>query len=170
MAYSRTTWQDSPSTATPITATRLNNIEAMLASIANAGDAWTTYTPALTASTSNPNLGTTGSITGRYIQVGKTVTGEARLSFGGSSISAGSGAYSVSIPVTASSSNRIVGSWFGQDQSTGARQTGIAFTATVTTLQFPYTAASGFPLIGNGTPWTWADSDLLWVQFTYEAA
>ena len=64
------------------------------------GGAWTSYTPTWTAS-SNPSIGN-GTITGRYIQVGKMVHVWIRV-VGGSSTTFGSGTYAWSMPVTARS-------------------------------------------------------------------
>lgn len=60
--------------------------------------AWTSYTPALTAVTTNPTLGT-GGASGAYNQAGKTITGNGRIAFGASGSTAGSGLYAVSVPV-----------------------------------------------------------------------
>lgn len=62
--------------------------------------AWDSYTPALTAATTNPSLGSTGMATGRYLQVGKTVKWSVLIQAGGTGISAGSGEYLISLPVT----------------------------------------------------------------------
>jgi len=63
--------------------------------------AWTTYTPTLAGG--SPNIGSTGTISGRYLQVGKMVTFQVQIVVGGTGISAGSGAYTVTLPVTAQS-------------------------------------------------------------------
>ena len=68
------------------------------------GGAWTSWSPALTATTTNPNIGTTGSALGHYVQVGKTVWFNAVIQTGGSSIAGGTGDYRLSIPVTAKNS------------------------------------------------------------------
>lgn len=61
---------------------------------------WQGWTPALTAATTNPNIGSTGVIDGRYRQIGKTVDFELRISSSGSGLSNGSGNYRISYPVT----------------------------------------------------------------------
>ena len=62
---------------------------------------WASWTPSLTASVTNPTLGT-GSVTqGRYVQNGKVVTAVAYFAFGTSGVSAGSGGYRCSLPVNA---------------------------------------------------------------------
>jgi hypothetical protein len=87
--------------------------------------AGTAYTPALTASTTNPSLGTGGfpETTGRYSQNGKIVTGYARVAAGTTSVTAGSGTYRISLPVTCAMDgvfdNRgvVVGSAYYSDSS-----------------------------------------------------
>lgn len=66
---------------------------------ARLGGAWATYTPTLTASTTNPNLGSTGTIVAAFTRVGKTVHWRAVLQSGGTGISAGSGTYNLTLPV-----------------------------------------------------------------------
>jgi hypothetical protein len=61
--------------------------------------AWATYTPALTASGSNPTLGTGSSVNGSYNQIGKTIIGEADIIFGTAGFAAGTGVYEISMPV-----------------------------------------------------------------------
>ena len=166
-------FRDLPDTSTPITAAALNTIDAGITSVTTQTDLftapWTGFTPLLTAVTTNPTLGSGSSQSGRYVVIGKTVIVDVRIAFG-TGASAGSGAYSISLPVTAANVNCLIGNWFGQDQSSGARQTGLMFTGSTTQASLTYTAASGFPLVGNSTPWTWSNSDLIWASMTYEAA
>jgi len=60
-------------------------------------DAWTSYTPTLTASTTNP---TNWTQTGYYMQAGKLVIAKFKLT-AGASMTAGSGTYYIALPVTA---------------------------------------------------------------------
>lgn len=62
------------------------------------------YTPVLTASTTNPTLGTGAVVTGSYCVIGDMVHYIAYIKFGTSGVSAGSGEYYVSLPVSASTS------------------------------------------------------------------
>lgn len=66
---------------------------------ARVGGAWAAYTPTLTASTTNPNLGTAQSVVAAFTRVGKTVHWRAVLQSGGTGISAGSGTYNLTLPV-----------------------------------------------------------------------
>ena len=75
------------------------------------GAAYETWTPTLTASTTNPTLGTGSSQTGRYGRVNKSVYGQGQISFGTAGVAAGNGFYYISIPVTAQSSGVLCGTW-----------------------------------------------------------
>jgi hypothetical protein len=130
---------------------------------------WTTYTPTITAST-NPNLGSTGSIVGKYQQIGKTVFGRIKFAFGGTGISAGSGGYSFLLPVTSAVDGVACGVGVAQDDNAQARTTFTVYINSSTTAQGFYTAASGFPTVGAAQPWTWATGDFGTMSFTYEAA
>lgn len=66
---------------------------------ANSFGVWSTYTPVLTADTTNPSLGSVPTVVGRYAQFGKTVVWMASFITGGTGISAGSGSYHISLPV-----------------------------------------------------------------------
>lgn len=68
-----------------------------------AGILATLYTPALTALTTNPTLGSGSSASGGYFQFGSLIAFWAMINFGTSGTNAGSGQYRVSLPVPASS-------------------------------------------------------------------
>lgn len=89
------------STGDVLTASRYN--QDVIENLNLVGGAWTSWTPALTAS-SNPNLGSTGSVAGHYIQTGKTVRFNAVLGASGTGIAAGTGDYRLSLPVAAKNS------------------------------------------------------------------
>lgn len=84
------------------------------------GAAWTTFTPTLTAVTVNPNLGTTGTATGAYLQIGKAVFWWAVLQPGGSGIAGGTGEYRLAVPVAAkrTSDRQIVGTGYASNGTT----------------------------------------------------
>lgn len=58
----------------------------------------TLYTPALTASSVNPNLGSTGTAEGRYYRTGELVVMEFAFFFDGAGIAQGTGTYLISAP------------------------------------------------------------------------
>jgi hypothetical protein len=64
------------------------------------GDAWTGYTPVFSAATTNPNVGSTGSVVGEYIEAGKLIIGHIRITFAGAGVNVGSGVYSITVPVS----------------------------------------------------------------------
>ena len=135
------------------------------------GAAWETWTPALTASTTNPNLGTTGTITGRYGRINKTYYGIAQFTFGGTGISAGTGFYYVSTPATAQAAGPVVGSWFGFDSSGGVVATGVLVLDTTDKFIFYRSGTGGGQyLVAAGVPWTWASGDFMRMNFQFEAA
>lgn len=76
-----------------LTAAKMNEISTDLNIL---GDAWPTYTPALTANVSDPTLGSS-SISGSYRIMGKT--GDAHMNVViGAGFSAGTGSYRLSLP------------------------------------------------------------------------
>ncbi len=127
------------------------------------GDAWTAYTPVLTAATTNPTIGN-GSIAGAYIQVGKLVHFRATVTFGSTS-TAGSGAYSISLPVAAVGANVACegSTWMNQGAS---NNTGGLFIPTTTTVRPMQAAAS----VTHNSPFAWAPGDKISIAGCYEAA
>ncbi|GGV34269.1 hypothetical protein GCM10010182_67700 [Actinomadura cremea] len=134
------------------------------------GSAWTTYTPALTATSSNPTLGTGSTAQGRYIRYGRTVHVEVIIKFGTSGMSAGSGFYEISLPVTARTQTigRRTGSAYVYDNSANDYEDAGAFINAGDTTKVRL-AVSG-SVVFNRVPWTWAASDELGFTITYEAA
>jgi len=81
-------------------------------------DAWTSYTPTLTASTTNP---TNWTQTGYYMQAGKLVHVKVQLA-AGASMTAGSGTYRIALPVNANTTltdTKLQSSVFLYDSNTG---------------------------------------------------
>lgn len=76
--------------------------------------AWTTYTPAWSAATTQPNIGN-GVLTGRYIKVGRTCHFSIRQT-NGSTTTYGSGGYLWTLPAT--SANAVV-EYLGVSRLTG---------------------------------------------------
>lgn len=72
------------------------------------GGAWTSYTPTLTGAGGNPTLGSGGTQTGRYIQIGKIVHFWIETYWGTTAGSTGSGDYSWTLPVTARSTSDVI--------------------------------------------------------------
>lgn len=141
-----------------LTSTKLNTI----------GAAWETYTPALTASTTNPTLGTGSSVSGRYGQVNKIVCGQGQINFGSAGVSAGSGYYYVSLPIAAQSTGKVIGQFQFYDSSAFAVYIGTLISDTTTRSFMYYNNPSS--VTTNAAPFTWAAGDFIRYTFQYEAA
>ncbi len=92
-----TTWVNG-SSRTDNLAAAINDLAIAVNTILPLGTGFVAYTPALTATTTNPTLGTGSVATGRYFQFGKFVIANFAIKFGTSGTNAGSGAYRVSLP------------------------------------------------------------------------
>ena len=75
---------------------------------------WTSFTPVLTATVTNPTLGTGSSVAGQYARVQNLIIYQFRITFGTSGVVAGSGNYKISIPITAQSTSAFHSSQLGQ--------------------------------------------------------
>jgi len=123
-----------------------------------------TYTPSLTAATTNPTLGTGSVAQGWWNwEPGSSISLNFFIKFGTSGLNPGSGTYSVSLPPGITSSNVYgtghvaVGSIQIADSSSGAFQPGSVFVPpSSTTLGLVGTAP-----VSNSSPWTWAAGDYL---------
>jgi hypothetical protein len=137
--------------------------------------AGTTWVPALTATTTNPNIGTAGffETSGVYSQNGNIVTGWCRIAAGsGAAVNAGSGTYEISLPVNCKMGGSypargvVIGSGFYEDSSAPAANyvcTALAFTATAVRLRtIGGSISSTLPGL--------AANDIISFNFTYEAA
>jgi hypothetical protein len=140
------------------------------------GDPWTAYTPVLTATTTNPTLGTGSSQLGRYVAAGKWITYQYRITFGTSGTAAGSGTYLISLPVAPATpvSNAYVGTGFCFDSSANGmgpvwlQVNGVASTLV---MQFPATWPGGtLTSVNHVNLYPWAASDFITGTVTYEAA
>lgn len=138
---------------------------------AASGGTYSAFTPTLTADGGNPNLGSTGSATGRYTQFGKMVHAYGTIVFGGTGVAAGSGAYEIAYPVApATGSDGIVGTAILFDSSATFR--GVAAVYSLDTGEFRFVLGNGTAtgLVTNSVPWTWAADDFIRFGLTYEAA
>jgi hypothetical protein len=119
-----------------------------------------TYTPTLTASSVNPNLGSTGTITGRYRREGRMVTARISYTFGGSGISAGTGNYILLLPFDFDSNwnASIVGSC--RIVNSGSRTVPAVCELNSTDKIVMNTTDDG-SLVGAADPFAWGDTDTL---------
>lgn len=132
------------------------------------GAVWETYTPALTASTTNPTLGTGSTASGRYGRINKTVFGQLTIQFGTAGTNAGSGFYFVSLPIAAQSGNVVIGQGYAFDNSASLVRHLTVLTDNTTRVGMWIDNATNFAL-SSGNPWAWAASDVIRFSFEYEA-
>lgn len=136
----------------------------------------TIYYPMLTASTTNPGLGSNPSRIGWWYRVGPMIFGEARMTLG-TSVNPGSGYYAMSLPVPADltyhSASTGVGTGsaigdgiFRDNSSVGSSVPGEIWLATATTVRMLVPAGR----VDHSTPWTWSDGDAFALNFSYLAA
>jgi hypothetical protein len=80
----------------------INWVPAINAASLNGVGEFTSYTPSLTATVTNPTLGVGSQSLGSYVRVKNLIIARFFITFGTSGVAAGSGNYKVSLPVTAS--------------------------------------------------------------------
>lgn len=135
-------------------------------------DGWTAYTPSLTASSSNPTLGTGSTAAGVYIRIGRLIIGNARVAFGTSGTAAGTGTYRVSLPVTprnyATTPPPVVGGGWIYDASANSLWLVSTYIGTGTSyVELPVEAGL---VVTEAAPFAWSTSDQITFNFMYEAA
>ncbi len=162
-----TTWVDGSGGGTPISAARLNNMELGIS------PPYIAYTPTWTSTGTAPAIGN-GVVVGRYVQIGKLVHAYGSITFGTTS-TYGTGNYRFALPVTASANviaTSFLGTGFGFDSSASAEALFRVSAINSSTLQFSYGATylGASNSAGQTTPWTWATTDIIAWNFTYEAA
>lgn len=146
------------------------------------GSAWgilfingpTSYVPVLTASSSNPTLGTGNVAVGKYTYLpGGMIKYRFYVQFGTASVATGSGTYQISLPLTAAdalagASVEDCGSGIVRDSS-GATQRQATLVILSSTLDKLIMYADDVPVTAVA-PWTWAASDYLTGSIVYQAA
>lgn len=153
-----TQWTAGTTSGQVLTAATLNTI----------GAVWETWTPVLTASTTNPTLGTGSTQFGRYAQVNKIVSGFGQINFGTSGANGGFQFYFVSLPIAMQGNSTVIGQWRVFDASAGASYLGtLIFNTSTSALLFFNNPAS---VITNTAPFTWTNNDFIQYNFQYEAA
>lgn len=126
------------------------------------------YTPAWTASTTNPVIGN-GSITGIWQQINKLVVGQIWI-VTGSTTTYGTGFYRFSVPLAIKAEQYYVGNLQILDNSAGFAAyigAGLPVTSGGTTIEFRTHGAGTFT---PTSPITLANGDQIRIQFVYEAA
>jgi hypothetical protein len=138
--------------------------------VAGTGPAWTSYTPAMTASTTNPNIGSTGTAQGRYMQIGKLVHFYATITPGGTGIAGGSGGYAISLPVTARTTVTQRGSIYLFDSSAGLAFHGTFSIGSTTIALAVQGTGQNESLVSGTAPFSISSGDTYHAFATYEAA
>ena len=155
-----TQWTAGTTSGQVLTAATLNTI----------GAVWETWTPFLSGSTTNPNLGSTGSSVGRYTRINKLVVAVTNFTFGGTGINAGAGFYKSTLPFTAQGSAWASGTVIAVDVSTFASTQNALYLDSTTQVLGIGTGGAGLAAsIGSGT-YVWAAGDFIRFQMIYEAA
>ena len=128
------------------------------------GDPWTAYTSTWAAATTNPTIGN-GTITAKYMQAGKWVRGWISVN-PGTTTTAGSGVYTLSLPVSAAQSIAI-GTALFFDSSTTTYYPGIGYRASAvdTDMTLVFQTARW----AAAAPVAPANNDVISVSFQYEA-
>lgn len=162
IAYSKLALTDS------ITNTDVSSVAAIAASKLAVGTS-SSYTPTLTASTTNPTLGSGSTSTGVYFQINDLVMFQFVIAFGSSGESAGSGNYLLALPVSASAiTGQVIGTLRLTDSSTSTRRVGVIEKAASLLGRMVVDSATG--IVTDSSPWTWAASDQLYGLGWYEAS
>lgn len=156
---------------------RLQQVEALTEGLVKS-----TYTPVLTAVTTNPNLGSGGNFAqeGWYFKLNKFVIGGFYLRFGTTSPSAGSGRYMISVPFAADNGNplrisvgdgvqNVIGVCQLRDNSVPTILVGHSAFRDVNNLMLR-DSGSGSAGVTDASPWVWAADDVLTGTFAYIAA
>jgi hypothetical protein len=130
-----------------------------------------TYTPTLTASTTNPTLGSSGIAEGRYtLWNGKWCTIRGTIRFGTSGANAGSGQYLIALPFTSSSqiSNGVSTCGSGVVRSAGSLAP-VTYYCTTSATTMAGIISTGNNLT-SGTPGVWTNNDYISFSMTYETS
>jgi hypothetical protein len=133
---------------------------------------WTTYNPTWTASSGSVSLGTGGTLTGRYRRIdtgpslGDLVIFEFQLTAGtGATFGTGSWLFTVPFTATALAVAMTAGSCRLSDTGTVSKCAVISFSSTT---QILIDSPTG--VVTNTVPHTWAATDTVKGQITYEPA
>lgn len=133
------------------------------------GAAWAAWTPALTASTTNPTLGTGKTQTGYYLKIGKLVIAYGTLGFGTSGTAAGTGTYYISLP-TGSARTTMAGFPCGlaslNNSGTGYNRIVVTHSGSAKVQMEDLSAAA----VTHAAPFSWGVSDFMRLFFIYELA
>lgn len=129
-----------------------------------------TWTPSLTASTSNPTLGTGSAVSGEYHRNGRLITVWFQISFGTAGVAAGSGNYQIEglpFPIAVSALGGGTPGWVRLLDSSASQAYAVLTRAQTSTQVLLTRTIEPATLVTNAAPFTWAASDSLTGSFTY---
>lgn len=129
--------------------------------------AWQAWTPSWTASTGTPAVGT-GTLTGRYKQVGNTVFFNMVLTWGSTTTAGGTGLWQFSLPIQAA--DAFAAAVAMRDQSAGTNFAGAADCRAGSVATAITRIGWATATVMSTNPFTWATTDVLKVSGVYEAA
>lgn len=137
--------------------------------VATVGNAWKTYTPSWTSAGTAPSLGN-GTVTGRYMKVGRTVHVSIELT-AGSTTTYGTSSYRLSLPFTAATSmEQFLGvRYFDTSGGTAYMGQATLSVGTYAALQSIATSSGALAAFTNAVPVAAQTGDKWWVSGTYEA-
>jgi hypothetical protein len=130
-------------------------------------NAWQDYTPAWQSAGTAPAIGN-GTITGKYVQFGKTTLYQIKVSMG-STTTYGTSVYYFTLPTNVLSAGVVWGTVRMNDASASSTYYGFAENDSNTRVAVVTTAQPGV-YITNLVPFTWAVSDVVNIFGCYEAA
>lgn len=135
------------------------------------GAVWETWTPALTASVTNPTLGTGSAAVGRYGRINKTIFGQLGINFGTAGVAQGSGFYFVSVPFTTQATGTTIGHGYIFDASASLIRHVVALMDNTSRMGLWIDNSTNFAVSAtNPFAGGFAASDQIRVVFEYEAA
>lgn len=136
------------------------------------GVSWSSWSPTLAGSVTNPTLGTGSSTEGAYLRIGSLVIAYASVVFGSSGSSAGSGYYSLDLPVAVAGATKItaLGSGWLYDSSGTDRYSATAVRIDNSNLRLVFGAGTAGDYVGASTPFAWSTSDQIHVNLQYRVA
>lgn len=135
------------------------------------------FTPALTATTTAPTLGTGGGTSGHYWREGSTVRVAERVVWGTAGVNAGSGDYRFSLPVAASGSltassglgdGHPIGTATLRNNTTPGNSTGGIVQLVTSTTALILVPAGG--AVGAAVPWAWGANFRINLMLSYPVA
>jgi hypothetical protein len=140
---------------------------------------WQPFTPTLTATTTNPTLGTGSAQVGRYVRIGNFVHARASIRFGTTGTGSGVGTYQVGMPTPCANgfgSSYVPFGYCFLRRNDGTL--GGPFVMTIGSSGDPYMTVrwpAAWPTGGNaflqaGVPWAWTAGDRIEYFAFYEPA